>query len=49
MEHERLMAIIIPELADRAEEAFLHQHVDAETEDEIALDEDLGDLEMDLE
>jgi hypothetical protein len=33
----------MPELADRAEAVFLHERVEAETEDE-----DLDDLEMDL-
>jgi hypothetical protein len=37
MEHELLLAIIAPELAAPAEETLLHERIDAETEDEIAL------------
>jgi hypothetical protein len=33
----------------RAEEVFLHEPVEGETEDEIASNEDLDDLEIDLE
>jgi hypothetical protein len=40
------MTIIMPDLADRAEEMFLYSSVEAETEDETARNEDLGiDLE----
>jgi hypothetical protein len=41
------MNIIMPELADRAEEVFLRERIAVETEDETASDEDLDDLEMD--
>jgi hypothetical protein len=40
MEREHFMTIIMPELADRAEEVFPHAGVEAETEDETASDED---------
>jgi hypothetical protein len=49
MKHEYPMAIITPELADQAEDVFLHEHVKAEREDEVALHEDFDLLEMDLE
>jgi hypothetical protein len=49
MEDECLMVIIMPELADRGEEAFIAERVEAETEDESASDEEFDDLEMDLE
>jgi hypothetical protein len=34
MEHEHLMVIIRAELADRAEDVFLHGRVKAETKDD---------------
>jgi hypothetical protein len=43
------MAIIMHELADGAEEAFLHERAEAEKEDEIASDEDLDNLKMEME
>jgi hypothetical protein len=45
---EPLLAIIMPELANRIEEVLLHKRVEAEKEDEIASVEDLDHLEMDL-
>jgi hypothetical protein len=39
----------MPELADWAEEVLLRERITAETEDEIASDENLDDLERDLE
>jgi hypothetical protein len=49
LEHEHLIGIIIVGLADRAKEMFLYEGLETETEDEVALDEDLDDLETDLE
>jgi hypothetical protein len=49
IEHEHVMDIVMAELADWAEEVFFHEHVAAEKKDEIASDEDLDGLEMDLE
>jgi hypothetical protein len=46
---EQLVAIIVPELTNQAEEVFLYERVETEAEDEITSDEDLDNLEMDLE
>jgi hypothetical protein len=40
-EQERLMAKIVIETADRAQEVFLHEAREDETEDELFSDDDL--------
>jgi hypothetical protein len=49
VEHGYLIVVGIPKLPDQAKEVILCERVETETEVEMASDEDLDDLEIDLE